>query len=258
MMAAGAAPARLRERPLALLRRAAGRPAEMRGKLARLGTVVGRALDGHTLDERLAELERRGVAERRPTKLQVFLGGVDMLRFWIVPAAADYYGKQGIDFRFHQLLRFVEEPASLVDPVGLFSARDGIIAHLLQVVHANPVYDLELLEMFPDGLDELERQIAEMLAGTHPRAAALGAIVEEKDYHEKLQTFVREWRRDPTVPPMVRSNVAANPDFAAVEKTFGTLRGAMRYFATLPERPLSALRHLLFRHRASEFRTRVR
>jgi hypothetical protein len=253
--AAGGAPARLREPALRLLRRAAGRPAELRGKLARLGTVLARALDGHTLEARLDELERRGVAARRPTKLQVFVGGVDMLRFWIVPAAADYYGKQGINFRFHQLLRFVEEPASLVDPVGLFSARDGIIAHLLQVVHANPVYDLELLEMFPDGLDELERQIAAMLDGTHPRAAAIGAIVEEKDYHGKLQSFVRDWRRDPTVPPLVRSNIAANPAFAAVERTFGTLRGAMRYFAALPERPLAALRHLLF---ASEFRTIVR
>src|SRR5262249_40880804 len=106
VMSASAPAARLRERPFSLLQRAAGRPAAMRGKLARLGSVVGRALDGHTLDERLAELERRGVAERRPTKLQLFLGGVDMLRFWIVPAAADYYGKQGIDFRFHQLLRF--------------------------------------------------------------------------------------------------------------------------------------------------------
>ena len=44
-----------------------------------------------------------------------------MLRFWIVPAAEDYYQQKGIDFRFHQLLRFLDDPASLVDPIGLFS-----------------------------------------------------------------------------------------------------------------------------------------
>ena len=32
----------------------------------------------------------------------------------------------------------------------------------MQVVHLNPVYDLQLLQMFPDGLDELEAQVAAM------------------------------------------------------------------------------------------------
>jgi hypothetical protein len=236
--------ARLREAPLALLRRALGGRAALRGKLSRLAAVLSGYLDGHTLDERLAELARAGLCVKAPTRLQVLVGGVDMLRFWIVPAAADYYARQGIDFRFHQLLRVLEEPASMVDPVGFFSTRDGIIGHLMQVVHANPVYDLELLQMYRGGLDELEAQLDAMRAGTHPRAAAIGAIVEEADYHERLLEFVRAWRRDPGIPPLLRGNIAASETFSAVEKTFGTLHDALRYFAALPETPARAAWHL--------------
>ena len=82
---------------------------------------------------------------------QLFAGAIDMLRFWISPASADYYRSIGIDYAFHQVLRFLDEPASLGDPIGLFSTRDAIIGHLMQVVHANPRYDLELLLMH-DGI----------------------------------------------------------------------------------------------------------
>jgi hypothetical protein len=42
----------------------------------------------------------------------------------------------------------------------------------------------------------------------------------------------------------LRSNVTRESRFADVERTFGTLVGAMRYFARLPSTPLKALRHL--------------
>jgi hypothetical protein len=167
-----------------------------------------------------------------------------MLRFFINPAAADYYVAQGIDYWFHITLRFLDDPSSLVDPVGFFSTRDGIIGHLMQVVHANPVYDLQLLAAFDDGLDELESQIQSLLDGTHPRARSIGAIVEEADYHARLLAFVRAWRRDPGAPAPLRSNVAASPAFSEMERTFGSLTTAMRYFCRLPSTPMGALRHL--------------
>jgi hypothetical protein len=172
------------------------------------------------------------------------VGSVDMLRFWISPASAQYYRQIGIDYGFHQLLRFLDEPASLADPVGFFSTREGIIGHLMQVVHANPVYDLQLLRMFDDGLDGLEAELEAMLAGTHPRAGSIGAIVEEPDYHARLLAFVRAWRRDPSVPPMLRSNIEAG-GFGPIERTFGNLPGAMRYFRSLPGDAVGAARHLL-------------
>jgi hypothetical protein len=243
--------ARLRERPITLLRRSLGDRRALAGKLERLGAVAAGYLDRRGLDARLAELRRAGTIDAVPTRPQLIAGSIDMLRFWISPAAADYYRQQGISYGFHQLLRFLEEPASLADPVGFFSTRDGIIGHLMQVVHANPVYDLQLLSMFADGLDQLEGQLEQMLAGAHPRAAAIGAIVEEPDYHARLLEFVRAWRRDPSIPPLLRGNVAGSETYGPIEKTFGTLTGAMRYFCRLPSSWTGAARHLLTVH---EFR----
>jgi hypothetical protein len=244
-MDAGARPARLAQRPLTLVANALGGPAQVAGKLRRLVKIMGGYGRRGELDARLARLRGRGLIDEIPSRVQLVVGSIDMLRFWITPAAADYYRDKGIHFGFHQLLRFLDEPASLADPVGFFSERDGIIGHLMQVVHANPVYDLQLLQMFDDGLDELERQLERMIDGTHPRAASIGAIVEEREYHGRLLEFLRAWRRDPTIPPLLRSNVAADASFGELERTFGTLPSAMRYFATLPRDVVGAARHLV-------------
>lgn len=214
-------------------------------KLARLLRLLAGYAFPVELSARLARLHALNIIEVVPTPLQLVCGARDMVRFWIVPAAADYYAGQKLSFAFHQLLRFLDEPASLADPVGFFSTEDGIIGHLMQVVHANPLYDLELLQMFPDGLAELERQLTQMIAGTHPRAAAIGAIVEEPEYHAQLLGYVRRYRQDPKSPAPLRSNVSASEHFLRLERTFGSLRTAMRYCCRLPSTPLGAARHLL-------------
>lgn len=235
--------ARTTESAARLLRDAAGPPRVLRGKLARLGRIAVGYASSRRLDARLVRLHARGHIESVPTRIQLAVGGWDMLRLFIKPAAADYYETQHIDFAFHQLLRFLDEPASLADPVGLFSSRDGIIGHLMQVVHANPVYDLQLLDMFEDGQEELERQLASMLAGTHPRARSIGAIIEEPDYHARLLEFVRAWRRDPSIPPMLRKNLESNERFRDLEATFGTMTSAMKYFCTMPTTLAGAIEH---------------
>lgn len=214
------------------------------GKAARLARILAGYANWRRLDARLERLHARGHILAIPTRVQLAVGAIDMLRFWIKPAAADYYAAHGIDFGFHQLLRFLDEPASLADPLGLFSTRNGIIGHLMQVVHANPVYDLQLLDMFDDGLDELERQLEAMLAGVHPRAKSIGAIVEEADYHARLLEFVRRWRKDPTIPPMLRSNVDADERYRELERIFGSMTSAMAYFRKLPTTLAGAARHL--------------
>jgi hypothetical protein len=233
--------ARTTESPLTLLRDAAGSPRTWRGKSARFARILRAYGRGRELDARLARLEAAGAIETIPTRVQLAIGAWDMLRFWISPAAADYYAKQNIHYGFHQVLRFLDEPASLADPIGLLSTKDGIIGHLMQVVHANPVYDLQLLQMWSDGLGDLEAQLEAMLRGTHPRARSIGAIVEEPDYHASLLAFVRRWRRDPSIPPLLRSNVAAS--FSDLERTFGTMTGAFRYFAKMPRTVAGALVH---------------
>lgn len=236
---------RLREPAGTLLRRAAGSPRE----LARKGVALARAIralaDSRALDHRLRRLEALGYVERAPNRVQLVIGSIDMLRFWIEPAARDYYARRGIGFGFHQLLRVLDDPASMLDPTGFLSSVDTIVGHLMQVVHANPAYDLQLLESHEEGLAELERQVLAMLAGTHPRARSIGAIVEEPDYHARLLEYVRAYRRDRSTPAPVRENVAASDTFSRIERTFGTLPAAMRYFARLPRRPLPAALYLL-------------
>lgn len=243
-MTESSTPARLRQSPFALVRQAAGSPREVAAKLGRLGQALWAYADGRELDARLERLKELGYIDRVPNRVQLIVGARDMLRFWIVPAAADYYEAKGIDFTFHQILRFLDEPASMVDPTGFLSSRDNIIGHLMQVVHANPAYDLQLLEAHEEGLDQLERQVEQMLAGTHPRARSIGAIVEDPDYHARLLSYVRQFRVDRDAEAPLRENVSANEEFSLIERTFGTLPGAMRYFATLPGDLRGAARHL--------------
>lgn len=245
MMTQGSS-ARATKPALALLRAAVGQRDQWTGKLSKVGSTLGAwaRIMRHErgLATRLEPMVARGLIERIPTRLQLVVGSVDMLRFWISPAAADYYQQQGISFAFHQVLRVLDDPAAMLDPVGFFVDRDAVIGHLLQVVHANPVYDVQLLSTHPDGLDALVAQTRAMIDGTHERARSIGAIVEEPDYHARLLAFVEAYRADPTTMPPVRSNIQGR--FDVLERTFGTLPAAMRYFARLPTDLAGALHHL--------------
>lgn len=201
---------------------------------------------------RLARLNTLGMTDTLPTRLQMVVGAIDMFRFFIVPAADDYYRRKGLRFGFHALLRVLDDPASMVDPTGLASHPDAVIGHLMQVVHANPIYDLQLLQAIgheDDGLAELERQLEAMLAGEHPRRASIEAIVEDPTYHARLLEYVRAFRHGEPLAAlrdaMIRENVAENPEFRSLERVFGTLPGTLAYMRSLPTEPLHAALHLL-------------
>jgi hypothetical protein len=106
----------------------------------------------------------------------------------------------------------------------------------MQVVHLNPIFDLQLIQMFDDGLDDFERQVEAMVAGTHPRHATIAAIVEEEGYHRRLLEYVRRFRADPKTAPLVRGeqSLRDDPVFAAAERTFATLPGFVAYCLQLP------------------------
>ena len=224
------------ESSLTLLRTALGGPREIRAKLARAGRTLRLWVDRRELERRLATLERKGIITARPTKLQLLFGGLDMLRFLITPASRDYYQQRGISFGFHQVLRVLDDPVSMIDPLGLLSDRDTIVGHVMQVVHLNPIFDLQLIQMFDDGLEDFERQVEAMLAGTHPRHRTIAAIVEEPDYHARLLDYVRRFRADPHTAPLVRAEqtLRGDPVFAAAERTFATLPGFIAYCLRLP------------------------
>ncbi len=234
---------RLSASPWDLVRQTMGGPKEIAHKARNLAHCIygyyGREDKVYTRLQRLQEL---GHIDTIPNRVQRIVGAVDMVRFFIVPAAADYYDEKGINFRFHTLLRVFDDPASLFDPTGFNSTRDAIIGHVMQVVHANAHYDFELLDSFPDGMAEMERQVRAVLDGSHPRTESILAIVEEPDYHERLLQYVIDYRQNPGAPPLVRTNVAAR--FRDEERTFGTISAAMRYFSRMPATLPDAIAHL--------------
>ncbi|MFK7986364.1 MAG: hypothetical protein AB8I08_10060 [Sandaracinaceae bacterium] len=237
--------ARTREPAWRLMRAAAGTRLDMVQKLRRLASALAAYADRPALDTRMRRLVELGHIEQVPTRLQLIVGSIDMLRFWISPAAADYYASKGIHFGFHQVLRVLDDPASMVDPTGFLSTPDNIIGHLMQVVHANPTYDLQLLESHEGGLAELERQVEQMIAGTHPRAQSIGAIVEDPNYHGRLLAYTRAYRADPGADSPLRDNIATDPRWQEIERAFGTLPNAMRYFAKMPTTPRAGAWHVL-------------
>lgn len=238
--------ARFSERPRELIRRTIGDREAIRGKVRRASYALGNYLFPKRIEARLENLRTLGYYGDDPNRTQFVFGAIDMFRFFIVPCAADYYRSKDISFGLHALLRFLDDPASMMDPTGLFSHRDAIIGHLMQVTHADPIYDLQLLAAIPGGLEELERQVEAMIAGTHPRATSIGAIIEDPEYHQRLLEHVREFRANPAgCKPLLRENVAENPHFGRIAETFGDLPTAIAYFASLPDRPLAALRRLL-------------
>jgi hypothetical protein len=240
----GSTTLRLKARPWDLVRQTMGGPAVMADKLRHFLDAVAHYGREDLVRARLERLRALGHIEEIPNRIQRVVGAIDMMRFFIVPAAADYYHHKGLDFRFHSLLRFLDDPASVIDPTGFNSTRDNIIGHVMQVVHANPEYDFQLLDTWEDGMEEMERQVQAVLEGRHPRAASLLAIVEEPDYHERLLEHIRAYRRDPHgATRLVRDNVAKH--FAAEERTFGTVPSAMRYFSKMPGTVPGAVTHLM-------------
>ena len=59
---------------------------------------------------------------------------------------------------FHNLRRFVSGPATMLDPIGLFSPRDAMIHHVLQTFHRHPLYDLVLLRAHDGGVEAMARR----------------------------------------------------------------------------------------------------
>lgn len=233
-----ATPLRRTAGPVRLIATAIGGPRAVAGKLRRLGRTALLYVRPGGVERRLETLASRGLAPEQPTRVQLFFGGFDMLRFLIEPAARDYYQQQGISFGFHQLLRVLDDPVSMIDPTGFLSERDTIIGHVMQVVHLNPIYDLQILQAFPDGLEELESQVAAMVAGSHPRAGTIGAIVEDPSYHARLLEYVRSYRQNPETPHLTREEqtLRVDPHFAAAEKQFATLPSFLEYCGRLPRR----------------------
>lgn len=244
------------ESSIRLILAAIGGPRAILGKAQRAVRTARLYLDWAETTHRITRLGETLGVNPMPSRLQMWFGGLDMLRFMIIPAAKEYYELRGIDYRLHQLLRFLDDPVSLTDPVGFLSERDVVIGHLMQVVHLNPRYDVQLLGIFPDGVAQLERELEQMIAGTHLRSASIGAIVEHPGYHQQLLDYVRAYQRDPRSVEMRRADAGLrdNPDFVAAEAQFSALDTFLVYARVLPTGFWALVGHRLFNRRFQPLR----
>lgn len=236
---------RLKQNPAKLMLRAIGGPALIINKTARLAVTLFNTFYPPAQRKRLNRLKQIGFIQAVPSQKQLWFGAYDMLRYFISPGANSYYKTKGINFTFHQILRLLNDPSGIADPIGIRVPRDTIICHLLEVVHANPVYDLQLLDQFDDGLDEMQKQTAQMLNGTHPRYNSITAITEDKNYHHRLYKYLEKYRQNPAEKQLIRASGTArqNPYFLLAECMFGALPSAFRYFNRLPNTWGALIKH---------------
>ena len=143
-----------------------------------------------TLSSRLAPLIERGLIARPPTTWQILQGNVEMLPYVVIPDADDGRRYAGAPLgnpivRTPFLVAYTLGGHFSVGS-GLRSGEATLQKHLLAVYHnGQPVYDLQLAQTFPDGLERLRRRFLDVRrAATRIRRferAFVGAIVPSWD-----------------------------------------------------------------------------
>jgi hypothetical protein len=183
---------------------------------------------------RLERLRELGHIEVVPTLAQLLVAGRDQM---IVSASTEtklFYQSQGIPWIFHNVRRFISGPATVLDPIGLFTPRDAIIEHVLQTFHRHPVYDLVLLRAHEQGVEEMEKQASLIVTGTHPHQRALASLIEDGSYHERLVRDVAAFRADPLVAARpVPPRLVDNPHLMLAMDQFKDIGGYTRYASRL-------------------------
>jgi hypothetical protein len=180
----------------------------------------------------LGHLEAAGAP--LPTLPQLLVAARDQM---VVSASEEtrlFYRSQGIPWVFHNLRRFLSGPATMLDPMGLFSPRETIVHHVLQTFHRHPVYDLVLLRAHPGGLESLEAQTAALLAGHHPHQRALSSLIEDGSYHARLPAEIAAFAANPLLPARpIPAGLLPDPRLMLAMDQFKDIRGFAAYAARL-------------------------
>ncbi len=227
------------------LRAAAGGPRDLVRKLGEVVVTARTLLDRRERRARLRRLVDAGLVHHEPTDWQMWLATHHMMFGYILPSNLEFYEHYEVPHWWHQLLRAVEAPATMMDPIGLGISEDVLRTHLVQVVHASAGYDVALLCMFEGGLDRLREALQQVIAGVHPKQATIQALLERDDYPARLLEAVdrfavdpeRHWRCD-TVP----APEGCETLFDWGIETFGSPGRLMAYAVSLPETPMASLR----------------
>jgi hypothetical protein len=183
---------------------------------------------------RLERLRALGHVDTIPTIPQLLVAGRDQM---IVSAAAEtklFYKSQGIPWVFHNFRRFVSGPATMLDPIGLFSPRDAVVHHVLQTFHRHPLYDLVLLRAHDDGVETMAAQARQMVEGTHPHQRALASLIEDGAYHPRLPRDIAAFQADPLEPARpIPAGLVNDADLMLAMDQFKDIRGFARYASRL-------------------------
>ena len=183
---------------------------------------------------RLQRLRALGHIDAEPTIAQLLVAGRDQMMVSAAEETKLFYRSQGIPWVFHNLRRFISGPATMADPIGLFSPRDALVHHVLQTFHRHPVYDLVLLRAHEGGVEAMAAQAAQIVAGTHAHQRALASLVEDGSYHARLPRDIAAFAADPQlaarpIPP----GLVNDPPMMMAMDQFKDVRGFVRYASRL-------------------------
>lgn len=209
---------------------------------------------------RLERLRALGHVEVVPSLAQLWMAARDQMMLGATEETRIFYRDQGIPWVFHNVRRLVSGPATMLDPLGLFSPRAVLIAHVLQTFHRHPVYDLVLLRAHEGGVEELARQAERLRAGHHPDQRALTSLIEDGSYHARLPDDIAQFMTAPLAAARpVPIGLLDDPHLMLAMDQFKDLAGMVRYAARLrvgPVRAILAWAELLVGRRLPEPRAR--
>jgi hypothetical protein len=205
-------------------------------KLVQLASLLAAFFRPALIRRRLERLRDLGHidASPLPTVAQLLVAGRDQMMVSAAEETKIFYRAQTIPWVFHNLRRFISGPATMMDPIGLFSPREAIVQHVLQTFHRHPVYDLVLLRAHEGGVQSMARQIDEINRGNHLHQRALTSLIEDGSYHARLPREIAAFEADPHVPAReLPAKLVDDPDMMLAMDQFKDMRGFVRYAGRL-------------------------
>jgi len=211
-------------------------------KLVQLLQLCWAILRPSVVRRRLQRLQSLGHVEGTATVSQLLVAARDQMMLCAAEETRIFYRSQHIPWVFHNFRRFISGPATMLDPMGLFSPREAIIHHVLQTFHRHPIYDLVLLRAHEEGVEQMQAQADQIVAGVHPHQRALCSLIEDGSYHARLPAEIAAFVADPHVAARsIPTGLLADPVLMLGMDQFKDIAGFVRYAGRLQVGPWHAI-----------------
>lgn len=180
-----------------LIRSAVGPRETWRGRFERFQDVLGNIfLRPHIARARIQRAKDLEISTTTPELRQIWSLGLVMLVRRIGPDYRSFCEQEGIDYNFQNYLRFIMEPASLVDPTAMYSNPTTLMHHVLQQVHLEAIFDFQALLVMGQEFEHVRAfrdVVAAILEDRHPHAGHLMTVVENNMYYFDLLDQIDEY-----------------------------------------------------------------